>query len=42
MQISMERIDVKYFPNWVDPGINKKRPVFHSCISDDNEQDACD
>ena len=38
----MEGIVVEYFPNPVDPGINKTKSEFHSYKSDDNEQYACD
>ena len=38
----MEVIAVKYFPNFVDTGINEKKSEFHSYIGDDNEQGACD
>ena len=38
----MEGIAVEYFTNSVDPGSNETKPEFHSYISDENEQDACD
>ena len=38
----MEVIDVGYFPNLVHPGSNLEQSEFHSYISDDNEQYACD
>ena len=38
----MEGIDVGYFPSSIDPGNNEEKYEFHSYISDDNEQDACD
>ena len=37
----MEVVAVEYFPNSVDPGSNEKSE-FHSYISGDNEQYACD
>ena len=38
----MEGIAIEYFPNSIDPGSNEKKYEFHSYISDNNEQDACD
>ena len=38
----MEGIDVEYFPNSVDNENNEEKYEFHSYISDDNEQDACE
>ena len=40
-QLSLEVIAVEYFPNSFYLGSNEKS-VFHSYISDYNEQDACD
>ena len=37
----MEGISVEYFQKPVDKGSNETEPEFQSCISDDNEQDAC-
>ena len=41
-QLSMEGIAVECFPTSVDIGNNEEKSEFHSYISDDNEQDACD
>ena len=38
----MEGIDDEYFPTSVDIGNNEEKYEFHSYISDDSEQDACD
>ena len=38
----MEGIDVEYFQNSIDIGNNEEKYEFHSYISDENEQDACD
>ena len=38
----MEGIAVDYFSSSFDPGNNKDKSEFHSYISDNNEQDACD
>ena len=38
----MEFIAIEYFPTSVDNGNNEEKYEFHSYISDDNEQDACD
>ena len=38
----MEDIAVEYFPTSVDIGNNEERSEYHSYISDDNEQYACD
>ena len=38
----MEVIVVEYFPISIDTGNNEEKYEFHSYISDDNEQDACD
>ena len=40
-KLSIEGIAIEYFPNSIDPGVNKKSE-FHSYISDKNEQYACD
>ena len=37
----MEGISVEKFPNSIDTGSNKDKSVFHSYISDENEQDVC-
>ena len=41
-QLSMEGIFVEYFPTSIDTSNNEEKSEFHSYISDDNEQDACD
>ena len=41
-KLSMEGIAAEYSPNSVDNGNNEEKYEFHSYISDDNEQDACD
>ena len=41
-QLSMEGTTVEYFPTYIDTGNNEEKYEFHSYISDDNEQDACD
>ena len=38
----MEVIAVEYFLISIDPGSNEKQSEFHSYISYDNEEDACD
>ena len=38
----MEGIAVEYFPSSFDPSNNKEKSEFHSYISDNNEQYACD
>ena len=38
----MEGIAVEYFPTSIDTGKNEEKYEFHSYISDDDEQDACD
>ena len=38
----MEGIAVEYFSTYVDNGNNNEKYEFHSYISDDNKQDACD
>ena len=38
----MEGSAVEYFPTSVDIGNNEEKYEFHSYISDENEQDACD
>ena len=38
----MEGIAIEYFPSSFDPGNNGEKSEFHSYISDDNKQDACD
>ena len=38
----MEVISVEYFLTSVGTDINEGKPVFHSYLSYDNEQDACD
>ena len=38
----MEGIAVEYFPSSFDIGNNIGKYEFHSYISDENEQDACD
>ena len=38
----MEVIAVEYLPSSFDTVKNKEKSEFHSYISDDNEQDACD
>ena len=40
-QLSMEGIAVEYFTSSFDPGKNKVKYEFYSCISDDNEQYEC-
>ena len=42
MQWSMEKIAIDYFPNPFDPGSKETKYGFHSYISDENEQYACD
>ena len=37
----MEGIAVEYYPTSVDIGNNEEKYEFHSYISNDNEQDAC-
>ena len=37
----MEGIAVQYLPISIDPSNNKEKPEFHSYISNENEQDAC-
>ena len=41
IQLSMEGIAIEYFPTFVDNGKNEEKSEFHSYISDENEQDAC-
>ena len=41
-QLSMEGISVEYFTSSFDPGKNEEKYEFHSYISEDNEQYACD
>ena len=38
----MEGIAVEYFPTYVDNSSNKEKYEFHSYISDDKKQYACD
>ena len=38
----MEGISVEYFTNSINPVSNDTKSEFHSYISDDNDQDACD
>ena len=38
----MESIAVEYLPTSIDTGNNEETSEFHSYISDDNEQNACD
>ena len=38
----MEGIAVQYFTNPIYPSINEEKYEFHSNISAENEQDACD
>ena len=38
----MEGIAIEYFQTSVDIGNNEEKSKFHSYISDDNEQYACD
>ena len=38
----MEDIAVEYFPSSVDIGNKKGKSEFHSYISDENKEDACD
>ena len=38
----MEGIAVEYYPTSIGTGNNEETSEFHSYISDDNEQDACD
>ena len=38
----MEGIAVEYFPSSIDPINNEEKSEFHSYISNDNKQDACD
>ena len=40
-QLSMEGIAVEYFPTSIDNVNNKEKSEFHSYISDNHEQDAC-
>ena len=41
-KLSMEVIAVEYFPTSIDTGNNGEKYEFHSYISDENAQDACD
>ena len=41
-QSSMEVTAIEYFPSLFDPGNNEEKYEFHSYISDENEQYACD
>ena len=38
----MDGISIEYFTSSFDPGNNEEKSEFHSYISDNNEQDACD
>ena len=38
----MEGISVEYFPTYIGTGNNEEKSEFHSFISDNNEQYACD
>ena len=38
----MEGISVEYFTSSIDTGNNEEKYEFHSYISEDNEQYACD
>ena len=38
----MEGIAVEYFPTFIDTGKKEENYEFHSYISDNNEQAACD